>query len=132
MRDRDRHRRGDKIGAVAGYDKVNLVDIEQLGVDARHCRGVALVVIVDQLDRLAQQPTLLIDIVPPDLHCKQGRLAGGSKPAGQPHAEADRDRLRRLDCASYSGAAGQCRSQKAKTPSPMKRKPLLVEQLFLP
>ena len=68
MRDRHRHRRRDQVGAVARNDEVDLVDVEQLCIDARHRSRVALVVVVDELDRPAQQSAFGVDVVPPDLH----------------------------------------------------------------
>ena len=95
VRDRDRHRRHDKIGAVARNQQVDLVDVDQLRVDGRHQRRVALVVVIDQLDRPAEQAALGIDLVFPDLESEQPGLADDRKRAGQFHAEADLDRLRR-------------------------------------
>ena len=107
MRNRDRHRRRDLVGAVARNDEVDFVDVEHLGVDARHRRRVRLVVVVDQLDRPAQQAALGVDLVLPDLHRQQGRFAAAGEPAGQRHAEADRDRLRRLYCTRCQHARSQ-------------------------
>ena len=89
----DRHRRGAVIGA-GGDDQIDLVDIEQLCVDARDQRRVALVVVVDQLDRPAEQPAFLVDVVGPDLRGQQELLAAGRAAAGLLAAEPDPDRLR--------------------------------------
>ena len=51
------------VGAVAGDDEIDLVDVEQLGVDARHGRRVGLVVVVDELDLAAEQAALRVDVV---------------------------------------------------------------------
>ena len=79
---------------VAADDQVDLVDVEQLGVDARHRRRIGLVVVVDQLDRAgrAARPSGLMSSSQIFLR-QQRRLAVGSEPAGQRHAEADLDRL---------------------------------------
>ena len=58
VRDRNRHRRHHQIGAVARHQEVDLVDVDQLGIDRRHQRRVALVVVVDELDRPAEEPAL--------------------------------------------------------------------------
>ena len=71
--DHDRHRRRRDIGAVARDDEVDLVDIEQLCIDAGHQRRVGLVVVIHQLDRPAEQPALLVDVLGPDLHRQQPR-----------------------------------------------------------
>jgi hypothetical protein len=92
--DRNRHRRSDEIGAVPRDNEVDLVDVEELRIDPRHCRRVALVVIVNQFHRPAEQPSLGVDVLLPDLHREQRRLARGGDPASQTHAKPDRDRLR--------------------------------------
>ena len=89
----DRHRRRQQIGAVVTHHDVDFVDLEQLGEDPRHGRRVALVVVIDQLHRPAQHPALGVGLLLPDLHRQQGSLAAGGEPAGQPHAEADLDRV---------------------------------------
>ncbi len=43
----DRHRRRDLVGGVGGDHEVDLVDLQELGVDARHRRRVRLVVVED-------------------------------------------------------------------------------------
>ena len=89
----DRHRRGDQVGAVAGHHEVDLVDVEQLGVNAGYQRRVGLVVVIDQLDLAAEQPARGVGVLLPDLHRDQGRFAGAGEPAGERHREADLDRL---------------------------------------
>jgi hypothetical protein len=96
VRYRDRHRRHDEIGAVARNQQVDFVDIDQLGVNGRHQRRVALVVVIDQLDRPPEQAALGIDLVFPDLEGEQPGLANDCKGPGQFHAKADLDRLCRL------------------------------------
>ena len=86
------HGRDDEIGRGAHHE-VDLVDVDELGVDARNGGGVALVVVIDELYRTTEQTTLGIDLFHPDLLRQEVRLAGGSKSAGQGHAESDLDRL---------------------------------------
>ena len=45
-------------GGVAADHEIDLVDVEQLGVDAGNRRGIGLVVVVDELDLAAEQPAL--------------------------------------------------------------------------
>src|SRR6266478_3700681 len=58
---------------------------------ARHRRGIALVVVVDELDGTAQQPALCVDVLFPDLLGEERGLAVGRKAARHCHAEADLD-----------------------------------------
>src|SRR5215471_16370987 len=95
VRDRYRHRGRDKVGAIAGDDEVDLVDLQQLCVDPGHRRRIALVVVMDELDRAAEETALGIDVVLPNLHREQRRFARGSEPTGQSHAKANRYRLGR-------------------------------------
>ena len=94
--DGDRHRRSDLGRGIAAHDQVNFVDIEQLGVDAGHLRRIALIVVVDELNRPAEQPAFGIDVVFPDLHGDQRHFAVGREGTGQRHAKADFDWLGRL------------------------------------
>jgi len=55
-----------------------------------------MVVIIDQLDRAAEQTSLGVDVLLPDFDRQQRRLAVGRKGPGKRHAEADLDRLGRL------------------------------------
>src|SRR5207237_10777823 len=48
-----------------------------------------------QLRRPPEQAALLVDVVLPDLHGQQRRLAVGGEAAGESHAEADLDRVGR-------------------------------------
>jgi hypothetical protein len=87
--DDDRHGGGGRHRRIAGDDDIHLVDVEELGIDARNGRGAALVVVVDQLHLAAQQPTLGVHVVGPNLIGDQRCLAAGGKAAAQRHAEAD-------------------------------------------
>src|SRR5262249_16012875 len=79
----------------------------QLGVDAGHDGGAGLVVIVDELDRAAEQPAARVDLLGPDLLGQQVRLAGRGEAAGERHAEADLDRLLRAGRVECSGQHAQ-------------------------
>ena len=92
----DRHRRRDHVGGVAADHEIDFVDVDQLGVDARHRRRIALVIVVNELDRTPEQAALGVDLLFPDLHAEQRLLAVGGERTGQRHAEADLDRLARL------------------------------------
>ena len=70
------YRRRHHIGRVGADHQVDLVDLDELRVDRRHVGGVALVVVENQLDRPAEEPAFLVDIVAPDLQRGQNLLAG--------------------------------------------------------
>jgi hypothetical protein len=93
LRHDDRHRRRDHIGGIGPEQQVDFVDAEQLGVDGRHVVAVALVVVIDELDRAAQDAALGVDVVAPDLEPEQQLLAVRRHPSGQRHAEPDLDRV---------------------------------------
>ena len=92
----DRHRRRQQVGAVGADDQVDLVDVEQLGIDAGYRRRIGLIIIIDELHGTAEQSTSGIGILFPDLLGEQRGLAVGREPARQRHAVADLDRLARL------------------------------------
>ena len=60
---------------------------------ARHRVRLALIIVVDEPDRAAEQPALGVDLLLPDLHAEQRLLAVGGQRAGLRHGEADLDRL---------------------------------------
>jgi hypothetical protein len=91
--DHDRHGGGGRHGGIRTDHQVDLVDVHQLRIDARHRRRLALVVVEDELDRAPEQPALGIDLLFPDLHADQRLLAVRRQRAGQRHREADLDRL---------------------------------------
>ena len=88
-RDRRRH----EVGAVGPDEEIDLVDIDQLRIDARHVRGIGLIVIEDELDRAAHEAALRVHVIAPDLEGEQELLAVGRRAAGQIIAEADADRI---------------------------------------
>jgi hypothetical protein len=90
-----RHRGRDHVGGIGPDQQVDLVDTDELGVDARHVVGVALVVVIDKFDRAPQKPALGVDVLSPDLQRQQVLLAVGRDRAGERHAEADLDRIGR-------------------------------------
>jgi hypothetical protein len=96
VRDHHRHRRCQQVGAVVATDEIDFVDIEKFCEDPGHGGRVALIVVIDELDRSAQQPALGIGFLLPDFHRQQRRLAVGRETPGQPHAKADLDRFHRL------------------------------------
>ena len=94
--DDGRHRRRHEVGAVGTEQQVDFVDGDQLGVDARHVRRRALVVVDDELDRAAEQPALGVDVVAPDVERGVDHLARCGAGAGERKAHADPDRIAAL------------------------------------
>ena len=88
-----RQRWRDHVGRVAADHEIDFVDVEQLGVDAGHRRGIALVIVVNQLDRASEQSAFGVYFFFPDLHAQQRLLAVCGERTGLRHAEADLDRL---------------------------------------
>jgi hypothetical protein len=102
-----RHDRRRRHGGVGREQQIDLVDVEQLGIDRGRLGCARLVIVDDQLDLAAEQAALLVDVVAPDLDADQRRLAAGGQTAGQRHAHADLDgsllrhrRQRRAGCES--------------------------------
>ena len=89
----DRHRRRDHVGGVWPEQKVDLVDGDELRIERRHGARVALVVVVDELDRSPEQPALGVDIVAPKLQRHQDLLAVCGDAAGERQAQADLHRI---------------------------------------
>jgi hypothetical protein len=79
--------------AGAADHELDLVHVEQLGVDRRHGRRIALVVVGHELDLAAEQAALGVHVIDPDLHGDQGRLAVGGQRTGLRHAQSDTDRI---------------------------------------
>ncbi len=110
--------RSDHVGRVWADQQVDFVDIDQLGVDPRHVRRIALVVIEHKLDRAPEQPALGVDVVTPNLQRRQHLLAGRRHAAGQCHAEADPDRLRGIaDIGECQRACDRQRRNGASAPN---------------
>ena len=101
-----RHGGSRRDGGIGADDQIDFVDVEQLGVDARHRRGLALVVVIDELDRAPEQAALGVDLLLPDLHAEQRLLAVRRQRAGQRHGEADLDRLARRAPAPWRAPNG--------------------------
>src|SRR5262249_44489663 len=76
--------------------QVDFVDGDELGIDVRHVRRRALVVVDDELDRAAEQPALGVDVVAPDLERGVDHLARCGARAGEREAHADPDRIAAL------------------------------------
>jgi hypothetical protein len=91
--DHHRHGRCYRGAGIARDDEIDLVDIEELRIEARHRRRIALVVVPDELHWPAEEAAFGVDVFLPDLHGQQRRLADGGEPAGERHAKADGDRL---------------------------------------
>ena len=73
------HRRQDRRGGVRALDQVDLVDGDQLLIEAARDLGLGLVVEQHVLDRPAEQAVPAVDLLDHDL----GRRSCGSPPSGQ-------------------------------------------------
>ncbi len=77
----DGHRRRRHVGGVGPEHQVDLVDVDELRVDAGNGGGIGLVVVVDELDLPPEEPALGVDLLLPDLHAEQRLLAVGRRAA---------------------------------------------------
>src|SRR5262249_32109825 len=94
----DRNCRGEDIGAVAADDDVDFVDIEQLAVNARHRRRVALVVVVNELHGSPDKTALGVGFLDPYFHREQRGFPVWPERTGLRNAKTDLDRLLVLRC----------------------------------
>ena len=62
-----RQRRRNEIGTIGPVDEIDLIDVEQLGVDAGYVRWIRLIVVVHKLDLAAEEAALGVDLLFPDL-----------------------------------------------------------------
>ena len=88
-----RHGRRHHVSRVGAENEVDLVDIEELRIDARYRRRVRLIIVVDELDRPPEQAALGIGLLLPDFHAEQRLLAVGGERTGQRHPKSDLDRF---------------------------------------
>jgi hypothetical protein len=86
------HRRSSRNRGVARDHQVDLVDVEQLGIDGGHSRGTALVIVIDKLHFSAEQAAFGIHLFGPNLIGQERRLAAAGEAAAQRHAKSDFDR----------------------------------------
>ena len=89
------HGGDDQIGGMT-HQQVDLVDVHELGVDAGNIGGIGLVVEINEPHLTAEQPTLGVDLLGPDLLGQQMGFARRGEAPGQRYAESDLDRLLRL------------------------------------
>ena len=110
----DRYRRGDDRRGVAATDEIDLVDIDELGVDRRHIGRIALVVVVHELDLPSEQAALGVDILCPHGHRQQRRFSSAGERAGFGHAEADLQGLLRgrRRAERRQAQRGECRQRR--------------------
>jgi len=83
---------GGGVGAVRGDQEFCLVDIQQLGVDARGVGAVALVIVGNQLHLASKQATFGVDVIDPHAKGQQRRLTTGAECAGLRHAHTNLER----------------------------------------
>src|SRR5262249_53347797 len=110
-----RHRRREHIGTVTTDDDVDFVDIEQLAVDARHRRRVALVVVVNKLHRPSEKTALGVGFLDPYFHREQRGFAVRPEWTGFRDAKTDLDRLLVLRrCRRHRAKRGERPDQASK------------------
>jgi len=51
---------------IAGNDEIDLLSVEELGVDASHIRGVSLVMVIHELNPATNEATAAIDLLRSD------------------------------------------------------------------
>jgi hypothetical protein len=68
---------------VAYGPRSDLVDGNELRIESRHVAWVALVVVIDKLDRPAEESALGVHIVAPEFQRHQNLLAIRRDPAGE-------------------------------------------------
>ena len=95
----ERHERRGRHRRVGREQQIDLVDVDQLGVDRRRLRCTRLVVIDDEFDLAAEQAALGVDVVAPDLDAELRSLAAAREAAGLRHRHADLDRWLLRQCA---------------------------------
>ncbi len=91
----NRHRRRGHVGGVRPEQQIDFVDVDELVVDTRHVRWIALIVVDNEFHRAAEEAALGVDVVAPQLKRKQKLFAVLRYPAGHRQAEADLDRFSR-------------------------------------
>ena len=71
------HRHGGRrhVGGIGPEQQIDFVDRYQFGVDARHIGRIALIVVINELDRPAEQAAIGIDVVAPHLERDDELLA---------------------------------------------------------
>src|SRR5215469_4812127 len=111
------HRRRQQVRAVPADDDVDLVEVEQLLVQGGDRGRIALIVVIHELDRTAEQPALGVDVLLPDPLREQRRLAVGSEPAGLRDAVADLDRIAGLSARRHGAQRETHRSEQPRTQS---------------
>jgi len=77
-----RHCRRDHVGGIGPDQQVDFVDADELGVDAGHVVGIALVVVINEFDGPSQESALGVDVVAPDFRRQEILLAVGRVGAG--------------------------------------------------
>jgi len=81
------------ISGVRSDQQVNFVDLDELRVEPRNVRGIALVVIEHKLDRPTEQTAFGIRVVAPNLQRAQHLFTDRRYGASERHTQADADRI---------------------------------------
>ena len=96
--------------------------------------ALALVIVIDELDRTPEQAALGVDLFFPDLHAEQRLLAVGGERTGERHGETDLDRLALGACACAEPMNGSASATTAPQQSWLKisAEHISKHRLFLP
>ena len=110
----ERHDRRGRHRRIGREQDIDLVDVDQLGVDRGRLGRARLVVIDDEFDLAAEQAAFGIDVVAPDLGAELRSLAAARETTGLRHRHADLDRrlLRRCDRALAKRRDSYCSAEK--------------------
>jgi hypothetical protein len=84
-----RHGGGNDVGAVRANQEVDFVDAHQFFIYSWRIRRTALIVVINELHRAAEQAAFLVDIVAPDLEAGQHLLARWRGRPGQAETESN-------------------------------------------
>ena len=77
-----RNDRSGRVGPVGRNEQIDLIHVQELGVDTRRHRRIALVIVHDQLDRAPEQSAACIDVVAPDFQRDQSGFSPATQRAG--------------------------------------------------
>src|SRR5262249_4485295 len=90
---------------------VHVIEIQQLLIETGNRGRTALIVVINELDRSAEQAPFGIDGLLPDLLSEQGRVAAAGEPSSLRDCVADLDWRARLGEGRRRGERESCRGE---------------------